>query len=87
MARVPPINNKDNQKARSLYDSFFAVLGPRLWNIVPKSTKECSSLLNFKIHLDEFLKTFPDRPPIPGYFSQNNNSILDWNIATRETFY
>ena len=87
MARVPPINNKDNQKARSLYDSSFAVLGPRLWNIVPKSTKECSSLLNFKIHLDEFLKTFPDRPPIPGYFSQNNNSILDWNIATRETFY
>ena len=85
MARVPSINNTSNHKARTLYDLSFAVMGPRLWNIVPKVTKECTSLFSFKTHLDSFLKTFPDQPPVTGYVSQNNNSILDWNIADRRT--
>ena len=85
-ARIPSINRKHNQKARSLYDSSFSVLAPRLWNMIPKATKERSSLFNFKLHLDTFLKTFPDRPPVAGYMCQNNNSLLDWNITARATF-
>ena len=82
MAQVPPINTHSSQKSRTLYDNSFAVLGPRLWNTVPKGVKECASLLTFKFQLDDFLKTIPDRPPVPGYICQNNNSILDWRIAS-----
>ena len=82
MAQVPPINTHSSQKSRTLYDNSFAVLGPRLWNTVPKGVKECASLLTFKFQLDDFLKTIPDRPPVPGYICQNNNSILDWHIAS-----
>ena len=78
MAHVPPIMTNGNTKAKTLYDHSFAVVGPRLWNLVPKKVKDATSLFAFKSHLDEFLKTIPDRPPVHGYTCQNNNSILEW---------
>ena len=64
----------------SLFDKSFSVLGPKLWNILPK---ECTlimhSLDKFKQHLGVFLSEFPDLPPTDGYFSPNSNSLLDWS--------
>ena len=81
MAHVPPITTNSNSKAKTLYDHSFAVIGPRLWNLVPKKVKEAASLFMFKCRLDEFLKTIPDRPPVHGYVCQNNNSLLEWCIS------
>ena len=79
MAHIPPLNTNSSQKAKTLYDLSFSVRGPQLWNIVSKDIKECGTLETFKCKLDQFLtETFPDCPPVSGYVSSNNNSILDW---------
>ena len=50
-----------------------------MWKIVPKNIKGCVISTVFKSHLDEFLKSIPDRPPVSGYVVQNNNSnYKDW---------
>ena len=78
LARIPPLVVNSSQKAQTLYDYSFAVSGPKLWNVVPKSVKEHDSLITFKSSLDAFLKDIPDRPPVAGYVVQNNNSLIDW---------
>ena len=77
-ATVPPLVSP-NSKAQSLFDKSFSVKGPQLWKIVPKKLKEIESLEDFKIKLDIWLNTFPDKPPVQGYITQNNNSILEWS--------
>ena len=62
------------------YNSFFFI-GPSLWNRIPNNVREKSTLESYKTALDKFLLTIPDEPPTPGYTSQNNNSILQWNIS------
>ena len=60
-------------------DRSFAVVGPKLWNILPREcTLVMHSLENFKQLLDPFIQQFPDLPPTDGYFSPNTNSLLDW---------
>ena len=82
-AVVPPLVSS-NGKAQSLFDSSFSVKGPQLWNVVPRDIKLIGSLELFKIKLDTWLETFPDRPPVQGYVTQNNNSLLEW--TTTRTF-
>ena len=79
MASVPPLQRTRNYKAKTLYEMSFAVKGPQLWNLLPKHIKEIDSLNNFKANLDKFLCRVPDRPPVAGYMTQNNNSLLEWN--------
>ena len=63
----------------SLFDKSFSVLGPKLWNILPKDcTLVLHSLEKFKQLLGVFLSEFPDLPPTDGYTSPNANSLLDW---------
>ena len=80
-ACVPSLNTSSSSKAQTLYDSSFAVVGPKLWNLVPKSVKQCSSLNSFKSGLDNFLNGIPDCPPVSSYAVQNNNSLLEWNTS------
>ena len=35
--------------------------------------------MQFKAALTNFVKSFPDEPPAPGYSRQNGNSLLDWS--------
>ena len=66
----------------SVFDKSFSVLGPKLWNILPKDcTLIMDSLEKFKQRLGVFLSEFPDLPPSNGYFSPNSNSLLDWANA------
>ena len=63
----------------TLFDKSFSVLGPKLWNILPKDcTLLMDSLQKFKKHLGVFISEFPDLPPTRGYFSPNSNSLIDW---------
>ena len=65
-------------KINTSFDSFFKVRAAKLWNCLPKKINSQSSLGTFKSHLDAFLSTVPDRPPVPGYSTANSNSLLDW---------
>ena len=78
-AILPPLVKSSSQRNQSLYDGSFAVIGPRLWNIVPKQFHSVADPLQFKIKLTEFLNTIPDKPPVSGYKYANTNSLLEWN--------
>ena len=78
LADLPSLRMHSSLKAKTLFDSSFSVLGPKLWNRVPRRVKESQTLISFKTKLDEYLKTIPDQPPVQGYVCQNNNSLIDW---------
>jgi len=70
-AQVPAMVKSSSQHNQSLYDSSFAVMGPRLWNILPSDLHHIAELQQFKIKLTEFLNLFPDKPPVSGYCYAN----------------
>ena len=78
-AKVPPIVKSSSLRNQSLYDNSFAVVGPRLWNILPSHLHHIAELQQFKTKLTEFINQFPDRPPVSGYCCANTNSLLDWS--------
>ena len=84
-AVVPKLSRYSHAKAQSLYDNSFAVKGPKLWNILPKYVKEHNTLQAFKISLNKFLDDITDQPPIFGYTTPNNNSILSWQNLYKYT--
>ena len=52
---------------------------------LPSDVNSAKELTEFKVLLGEWLKRIPDRPPVPGYTRQNNNSIMDWTrLVSRE---
>ena len=75
--KVPPMNCKASQRARSLYDASFGVVGPRLWNTLPKHLTRISKKDPFKSALNKYLANIPDQPPVSGY--PNRNSLLQLN--------
>lgn len=79
---VPPINTRAPMSVQSLKDASLMVMGPRLFNALPREIRDVSScsLPFFKSRLNHFLKNIPDRPRCQGYTSQckmSSNSILD----------
>ena len=72
---VSPVRNI-NSRVQTLYDNSFAVMGPQLWNRLPKDISLISTFSTFKIKVDKFLSSIPDKPPIQGYPYTNNNSLL-----------
>ena len=73
------ISKSSSQRNQTKYYASFAVIGPRLWNIIPGNLHSIDSLLWIKTNLKAFLKTFPDEPPVPGYICRNGSSLLEWN--------
>jgi hypothetical protein len=76
--KVPSLNNKVLKSVSRLYESSFAVHAARLWNTLPAHVTRLTALDPFKAALGEFLKMFPDTPPVKGYTTANTNSIIDW---------
>ena len=79
LAEIPPLPKKCSQRNQSLYESSFAVMGPRLWNSIPEALHQINDQQQFKIELTKHLNEIPDEPAIPGYSCRNSNSILDWS--------
>ena len=77
-AQIPCLNKSSSMRHQSMYDSSFAVLGPRLWNTLPNQLRAIADTSKFKHQLTEFLLTIPDKPPASGYCGANGNSILHW---------
>ena len=77
-AVIPPLHKQAPSRAQQKYDSSFSVLGPKLWNLLPKSTTLQTTLASFKSSLQKFLDDTPDKPPVRGYTTANHNSLLHW---------
>ena len=66
--------------AQSLQENAITVVGPRLYNSLPKYLTDIESVKteNFKFELDKFLELIPDQPKMPNYITASgSNSILD----------
>ena len=82
-ATLPAMIRGSTLKAQSSYDDSFAVMGPKLWNCIPADTTLKDSLTSFKTSLGKFLEQIPDCPPVAGYTTANNNSILSYAVCGR----
>ena len=82
---VPSLNRQSSRRNQTLYDNSFAVLGPRLWNILPADMTKILEKETFKHQLTKFLLSFADNPPVRGYARSNGNSILDWCSGEADT--
>ena len=58
-----------------MYEDSFAVVGPRLWNILPSQLTIVKSESGFKDKLTEYLKKLHDEPPVVGYVRRNDNTL------------
>ena len=78
-AIIPSVERTAQCSVRTDYENSFGYRAAQLWNILPKSVKETSTLDLFKTTLGQFLDKTPDTPPTRGYTARNNNSLLEWN--------
>ena len=78
LATIPSLFRGSRAVHQTLYDNSFAVVGPKLWNILPASVKNEDTINSFKAAVYTFCSSFPDNPPVPGYTPLNRNSMLDW---------
>ena len=67
---------RSQARIQTLFEDSFVVTGPKLWNLLPKQLTFIDTFTAFKTALDRFLELIPDRPPVEGYHSSNNNSLL-----------
>ena len=74
-------NQNCNANLRQMRDSSLSVRGTKLFNKLPKEIRNITNCNTdkFKSVLDEFLKTVPDEPTIPGLSNQTaqSNSLMD----------
>ena len=75
---IPQFNTNSQKSISSHYDNSFGVKAARLWNILPKDVNEKTNMESFKVALRNFISQFPDTPPVKGYTTINNNSLLEW---------
>lgn len=79
-AVVPSLTVKSLKRHQSLYDSSFAVMGPKLWNSIPYGLNSLAEFDVFKSRLTAFILKVPDKPPVRGYSPPNSNSLLAWRV-------
>ena len=78
IAVIPSTSRVTTAANQSLYDSSFAVQGPKLWNAIPYHLNVVDKAEHFKDQLTNFMLSIPDTPPIKEYTSQSSNSLLCW---------
>ena len=79
--KVPQLNKHSMQRHQTVYDTSFAVQGPRLWNTIPCDLTREADFQKFKNSLTGYLSTIPDKPPVTGYSCANRNFILEWLLS------
>ena len=77
-AVIPVMSRCSSMKFQTMYDSSFAVMGPKLWNALPYHINSIADFPSFKASLTAFLLSVPDKPPVRGYTCSNSNSLLAW---------
>ena len=66
---VPTVSRRASAAVQRLRYSSFAIVGPKLFNSMPKKVRNISgcTIDFFKQRLDSYLKTVPDEPLVTGY--------------------
>ena len=77
-AEIPAINKKSQMSVRADYDRTFRIRAAQLFNLLPANLRSIKKLDSFKIELGKVLEQYPDTPPVPGYTTTNDNSLLSW---------
>ena len=67
----------------SKYENSFLIIGCKLWNSLPAYLTHIQNYQVFKLHLNRYLSEIPDRPPLPGYRSINNNSLIMYKTVQK----
>ena len=62
-------------KLLTTYENSFIINAAKIWNCLPAHLTHVLTLSCFTSELEKFLKTIPDKPPLPGYPYTNNNSL------------
>ena len=75
-AVVPPLSGNSSRRAQAKYDDSFAVVGPKLWNVLPADMTVMVNPRAFKRVLTKWCLKRPDRPPVAGYRRSDDNSLL-----------
>ena len=73
---------KVHGKLLSLYENSFSVSSAKLWNKLPQKLADIDSFNVFQKKLTDYLKMYPDKPPVSGYYHLNSNSLLDYPSVT-----
>ena len=63
----------------SNYENSFIIKAAKLWNKLPQNLTEIDVFTVFKKKLEDYLKLFPDQPPVKGYYHTTKNSLLNYN--------
>ena len=76
---IPNIQRSALQSVQTMKEESLLVHGPRLFNVLPRELRVFSGTLEtFKLKLDKFLQSVPDKPALPHYQqSASSNSLLD----------
>ena len=75
-ANLPPIFHQAQKSVQTLREESFGVRAVQIFNRMPSSVRQATSLDNLKVELGKFLATVPDCPPTLGYQSLTDNSLL-----------
>ena len=84
-AIVPLFRNAAQKSVSTVYDNSFGIKAARLWNILPQDVNKQTDLGPFKVELGKFMDRYPDNPPVKGYATVNDNSLLEWSSQRGET--
>ena len=76
-AIIPTLPRNCSSANKSLLDASFAVVGPKLWNCLPKWLTTYEKQSSFKNKLTDYLRKLPDEPPVHGYQRVHNNTVVD----------
>ena len=75
-ARIPRMINPAQKSVQTLRESSFGIRAAQLFNRMPAEVRLAKSVEIVKIKLGEFLATIPDLPPVRGYSSPRDNSLV-----------
>lgn len=73
-------------RLRTLTYNSFSHNSARLFNCLPRHLRDLTGITpdTFKRHLDKWLSTLPDEPPIPGYPNLHNNTLTQVTSRLRK---
>ena len=77
-ACVPPINRKSQMSVKAEYDKIFRVRAAQLCDLLPVELRAITELESFKVGFSRFMEHYPDKPHVPGYTPNRDNSLLSW---------
>ena len=76
LAEYPDLYTAAQDSIETIREGSFSVRSVKLFNRMPKEVRGCETLEDLKVSLGKFLDGIPDHPPVRGYRSPNDNSLV-----------